>query len=1135
MALSKQEFSSYIKQFKFRELFNDMGWNNDRTKQPIVVDDSTYILQAVAEKSGFKILLCNPATDGFISDYNTRKKIETKITKLFQEHLIIFYDAKQQEQIWQLVVRQTGKPIKVTETRYNIAQDPELLYQRASGLFFEMDEEENITIVDVTQRVAANFHQNAEKVTKQFYDKFKKEHISFLGFIKGIETKVDKDWYASLMLNRLMFCYFIQKKGFLDDNKNYLRDKLRSCQENKGKNKFYSFYRDFLLILFHEGLNEAVQKEEVIIEIGKIPYLNGGLFDEHELEKMYKDIDIEDKAFERVFDFFDQYEWHLDTRVTATGKDINPDVIGYIFEKYINDRAQMGAYYTKEDITEYISKNTVLPWLFDETKRNYFKAFVPDGEIWSSVKESENDYIYDAVKYGVPKEGGLFDDLPEDIKEGFRTDLEKQIGKADDSPQLWEIRKAWNKKAPAEIALPTEIYREVINRRKRYAEVKSKIEKGEITQINDFITYNLNIRQFAQDVIEKTNDPDFLRHFYKAINSVTILDPTCGSGAFLFAANILESLYEACIMRMRAFVEDEDQLNEAEKKSFSNKYKFFRNVLAETQNKNHPNLQYFIFKSIILQNLYGVDIMREAVEIAKLRLFLKLVATVDADYRKPNLGLEPLPDIDFNIRSGNTLVGFASQSDAIKAVNAKDKTGQMGLVFDEELDIVNSIKNQADDLARVFKSFKSAQLDDNLANFKQAKEKLLKYQAELNSILNEYLAFTYGINSTNQQKEYKDFLQTHQPFHWFAEFYEIIHDNGGFDVIIGNPPYVEYSKIRKQYKLSGDNYDTIECGNIYAMVFEKSIQLATKKGKIGLIVPISLGSTKRLEQLLKIIKERSSSYWSSFYAERPSKLFTGAEVLLNISIIDLLSNLNGKNFYTTGLLKWSSSFREHLFPNLYYTLFSNNYRNYLIPKFSSEIEKGLSKKFFSVSKKIGQSFTPKSSHIIFYRIGGGRYWKIFTTFQPKFIVEGKQTASSRENYLYFASKEILNTGLIALSSSTFFWYFQITTNGRDLNPFDLRNFPINYESLDLSERSKNLADNYIEDIKLHKSEKEKTSKLTGHLVYEEFYPRKSKSIIDEIDTVLAEHYGFTQEELDFIINYDIKYRMGKELEDGEDE
>ncbi|GAH68138.1 unnamed protein product, partial [marine sediment metagenome] len=270
-----------------------------------------------------------------------------------------------------------------------------------------------------------------------------------------------------------------------------------------------------------------------------------------------------------------------------------------------------------------------LPYLFDESKRRYPKAFAPEGEIWRRVKQSGDDYIYDAVKYGITHDD-IWGDLPEEIVDGLDPDQSDLVRK----------RKAWNRTAPSNIALPTEIYREVIDRRKRYVEIRTKIENGEINQINDFITYNLNIRQFVQDVIENTNDPDFLRYFYKAINAITILDPTCGSGAFLFAAmNILESLYVACIMRMRAFVEDEDRLNEAEKKSFSNKYKFFREVLAETQSQHHPNLQYFIFKSIILQNLYGVDIMREAVEIAKLRLFLKLVATVDADYRKPNLGL----------------------------------------------------------------------------------------------------------------------------------------------------------------------------------------------------------------------------------------------------------------------------------------------------------------------------------------------------------------------------------------------------------------------------------------------------------------------------------------------------------------
>ncbi len=71
--------------------------------------------------------------------------------------------------------------------------------------------------------------------------------------------------------------------------------------------------------------------------------------------------------------------------------------------------------------------------------------------------------------------------------------------------------------------------------------------------------------------------------------------------------------------------------------------------------EDHPNHRYFILKSIIVNNLYGVDIMEEAVEICKLRLFLKLVAQIERVEH-----IEPLPDIDFNIRAGNTLVGFVS-------------------------------------------------------------------------------------------------------------------------------------------------------------------------------------------------------------------------------------------------------------------------------------------------------------------------------------------------------------------------------------------------------------------------------------------------------------------------------------------
>ena len=1077
MALDKKDFSTYIKQFNFRELFNDMGWNNDKTTQPIVVDNETYTLQAVAEKSGFKILLCNPLSNGLIPDYNTRKKIETKVTKLFQEHLIVFFDTKKTEQIWQLVVRQSGKPTKVTESRWHINQDPELLYQRAAGIFFELDEEEHITIIDVTKRIADNFHQNNERVTKQFYDKFKKEHGAFLQFIKGISDKTNQEWYASLMLNRLMFCYFIQKKGFLDNNKNYLRDKLLACKSKKGKVKFYSFYRDFLLVLFHKGLNEPTQSPDTKIEIGKIPYLNGGLFDEHELEKTNDSIDIDDKAFERLFDFFDQYEWHLDTRHTATGKDINPDVIGYIFEKYINDRANMGAYYTKEDITDYISKNCILPYLFDETKRHYPKAFNADAELWQMVKQSADHYIYDAVKKGVEEP------LPKEIEQGIK-DVRQ--------------RNEWNKPATINYALPTEIWREVVDRRNRYTEVKSKIDKGDIQHINDLITYNLNIRQLAQDVVENTNDPELLKHFYKALNSVTIIDPTCGSGAFLFAAmNILEPLYESCLQRMENFIAEVPK----------GKYKFFEETLAQVKSPEHPNLQYFIYKSIILRNLYGVDIMKEAVEIAKLRLFLKLVATVEADYRKPNLGLEPLPDIDFNIRAGNTLVGFATEAELQKGLTYTLDGALVKPLIEEKCEIV----------ANAFKRYKEIQLTygDDFNEFKKAKTELNKRLKELNHELNQLL------HKQASGLKYEAWLQSHQPFHWFAEFYEIL-QNGGFDVIIGNPPYVEYSKIN--YKLNG--YSTIKCGNLYPFVIERSKSLSTNSSRIGMIIPISSICTDRMIEYQKLLNDGDS--WNSLYAERPSKLFSGAEVQLVISIIN---NTTSGNTYTSTYYKWGVDYRDYLFENISYVSIHDLRRKGSLPKIGSNTELGILSKLNKQKKTISHLQTKNTRYFVSYRNAGGRYYKVILNYEPDFIINGEQKRSSTYQFLHFESQVIADAVCAVMNSSLFFWYWLMFSDTWHMVNREIGNFPIEFNN-DLLRKLSSLNKKLMTDLNTHSiSRIENRNKGIDKVEFTQFNVRESKSIIDEIDAELASHYGFSDDELDFIINYDIKYRMSKETEE----
>lgn len=1130
MGVSKKVFSRYIGEFAFRELFNEMGWNNDRFRHPVVVNEKTYLLTGIAQKSGFRILSCVPDSNNTIPDKETRKKIQRQVTKLFQEHIIIYYDASKTKQIWQTPIRRPNFPIKTSEITVIAGKDPELLYQRASGLFFTLDEEETITIVDVTKRVTENFQQNNEVVTKKFYEAFKKEHTSFLKFIKGISDNAKRDWYASLMLNRLMFCYFIQKQRFLDNNMDYLQQKLIECKAKKGRNKFYSFYRDFLLSLFHKGLGAPVHSKELEVELGKIPYLNGGLFDVHVIEKEFSDIQIEDKAFERLFDFFDQWNWHLDTRVEASGKDINPDVIGYIFEKYINDRAQMGAYYTKEDITDYISKNCILPWLFDEVKRNYPGFFAKDGWLWQYVKNSGDEYIYDAVKYGIPQEGGLFDDLPSEVKDGFDPELENKVVDGN-GPWLWEMRKSWNKSAPSDIALPTEIYREVIERRKKYAEVKDKIVNGEIFEINDFITLNLNIRQFAQDVIEITEDPEFIRHFYKALSGVTILDPTCGSGAFLFAAlNILEPLYESSIKRMQEFVQN----------SPKGKFKFFEQILNKVNAPEHPNLQYFIYKSIILNNLFGVDIMNEAVEIAKLRLFLKLVATVDADYSKENLGLEPLPDVDFNIRAGNTLVGYATKKQIDEIA---------GMFVTEEHR--KKILEQCDVVARVFERYKEIQLNggEDYNEFKKAKDDLNIRLKNLTDDLDKvcYVDMYNGDEKIIQKDLTKvdkkivcafyKWRETHKPFHWFAEFYEILNGNGGFDVVIGNPPYVVYNGNKVNYTLN--NYKTEKCKNLYAFVIERSFLLSSNNN-IGFIIPSAAFGTSTTVSFRTILLDKITSCFISYLSgdAHPAVLFEGVKLRLSIIIGNSFNKNVAEKVLTTRYLRWYSNERKYLFDLKIAYGNSTPFIKNTFPKLKDNIEgKILSKmnrKRYSISSLISDN---NKSYKVFYHNAPVFFIRAMD-FMPLYESDkSNEQCSNHFKAIYFNNQVATIFGLSILNSALFFYWFTNYSANRDLTIFDILDVPTHNDENEISFLANNLLltnKKLMKDINKKSTIREYNYK-TGKLRYQEFYMRESKNILDEIDSFLAIHYGFTQAELDFIINYDIKYRMGKELEEGEEE
>ena len=342
--------------------------------------------------------------------------------------------------------------------------------------------------------------------------------------------------------------------------------------------------------------------------------------------------------------------------------------------------------------------------------------------------------------------------------------------------------------------------------------------------MNDLITLNLDIEQFAKDVISQSEGPELLRAFWHAMRDVSVLDPACGSGAFLFAAlNILEPLYTAYLEGMRGFLHD---LERSERPLSPNALSDFRQVLEQVD--GHPSERYFILKSIVLNNLYGVDIMEEAVEICKLRLFLKLVAQLES-YDQ----IEPLPDIDFNIRAGNTLVGFTSLDAVRKAMNVAPET-QLGLGSIEQQAVLDRIEEDArgvDWMAHEFRRQQTMLGEEVTVADKQVLRNRLRSLADE---LDRYLAIEYGVD-VSVTTAYETWSVNHQPFHWFVEFYGIM-SKGGFDVVIGNPPYVEYRKVRKEYQVRG--YATEKSGNLYAMMMERSLKILNN-GRFGMIVPVS--------------------------------------------------------------------------------------------------------------------------------------------------------------------------------------------------------------------------------------------------------------------------------------------------------
>jgi|SRR5450755_109045 Eco57I restriction-modification methylase len=900
----------------------------------------------------------------------------------------------------------------------------------------------------------------------RFYEQFQRERAIFIDCIQGSQLECSQ--YASRMFNQLLFIYFVQKQGFLAGNVHYLSHKLQAMQQQQGENKFFSFY----CTLLHHLFSHTTQKVSHTADdhLHAIPHLSGDLFSIHEQADNTRSIHIPDTAFEHIFTFFDSYQWCIDEQ--AQGAVIDPGIFGYLCERNINQK-QAGAYYTHSDITRYMSQNIIIPYILQAVEQKCLGAFKLDGPLWRLLRISPECYINDTLQTSA--------------------------------------------------YLPTETEREYSERHTRLARLKSELADGQVYSINQLISYNLDSTRFALDAIKECRDSALLRAFYESITAITVLDPTCGSGAFLFAAlNVLEPLYAACLASMqRMLISTEQDLT-----TRTPDLALFRAVLEQVE--RHPDRSYFILKAITINNLYGVDIMPEAVEICKLRIFLKLVAQL-----KSIDDIEPLPDIDFNIRTGNTLVGFAHLAEVKKTILG----GQQGKMdFDAALE---DIERKAGLVERELTDFRGLQtrLDGAPNETRQRKPYLRDVQKQLCTALNRYLASQYGIGQRGildpiaYEQAFTSWCASHQPFHWFIDFHAIM-ERGGFDVIIGNPPYVEYSKVRHAYRVQG--YETASCGNLYAAVLERSLTLCRdEQSYLGLIVPLSVCGGERFDELRHAITRHTAALWLANFEIFPCRLFEGAFQRLSILLAQYGSHPDCA-ISSTRIQRWYAVERAQLIDLIAYTPARRVVKTDVFPKLASPLQESILRKLTDKARggSIATTLYPRKTDYFIYYQEATNYWMKATCIIPYYKKNGVVMPPAHGRFLYFRDEETARAIMALMNSSLFYVWFATFSDGFHLSHTLVKEFPVERELFALKELPL-LAGKLEQDIQAHARLSTRNTKpgpdKEGHLIeLAEYRMSYSKGLLDEIDRVLAKHFGLSEEELDFVINYDIKYRMGQE-------
>ena len=602
--------------------------------------------------------------------------------------------------------------------------------------------------------------------------------------------------------------------------------------------------------------------------------------------------------------------------------------------------------------------------------------------------------------------------------------------------------------------------------------------------------------------------------FGDALRNVRICDPAIGSGAF--PMGLLSEL-----VRLRVSIDA-----------------WAKDVAGNLLVDDYAALK----REIVCDNIYGVDIERGAIDIARLRFWLSIVV----DEHEPR----PLPNLDYKFMQGNSLITtFAGEyvnldTKGQKHVNVQKMHKEKEHLFElkkQYFSASGNRKHQLDiDIKNSILQLISLQLDYEMRTwYNSHAEQTLGFDDESNSLTYSKMKKELPadklrlieIGSAIRQRLADTSIPLHeraqtdiQFFDWrimFTEVFSRPSGCNGFDIVIGNPPYgakvsAAEKDIFKKNFVTAKTIKNVQKGSLdtYTIFIEQAYNLMCKDACMAMIVPISITSSDALSGVHKLLMDNCDDIHISSYAVRPQPVFKNAVV--NTSIVTFRKTLSPcENVYATKMYRKGHNFDlQSLIDNLKFSKVNSYLLFGRIPKISEDIEVSILDKL-AKHDKLG-NFIRVTGSPIYYRTTGGRYFKVVTNYP---------TGSTKEKPLFFDSHIADAIGCI-LSSNLSFWFYQIYSNNLDWKGYEISEFYIPKLTTDAIIQIKELYKEYLTDIERNANIRQSSSESRYNVSsFKEYKIGKSKAIIDKIDDLICPLYGLTKEETEFIKNYEIEFRL----------